>query len=95
MTLFMSGSPDCSCHSPPLYTDLKAHNLAGAGFSLEVFEAFDTPSLRGLWATAPYLHDGVAQTLEELLTRTDPVHSVAAHLTEQQLNDLIAFLLSL
>ncbi len=95
MNLFLSGSPDCSCHSPPLYTDLKAHNLAGAGFSLEEYEAFDTPTLRGLWATAPYLHDGVAQTLAELLTRTDPVHSVANQLTEQQLHDLIAFLLSL
>ncbi|MBZ0290256.1 MAG: hypothetical protein K8I30_21710, partial [Anaerolineae bacterium] len=55
MRLFMSGSPDCSCHAPPLYTDQKPHNLTGAGFSLEEFEAFDTPSLRGLWATAPYM----------------------------------------
>jgi hypothetical protein len=37
----------------------------------------------------------VAQTLEEVLTRTDPVHSVASRLTKQQLADLIAFLLSL
>lgn len=95
MRLFLSGSPECSCHSPPLYTDQRAHNLAGAGFSLEEYEAFDTPTLRGLWATTPYMHDGVAQTLEEVLTRTDPIHSVADELTEQQLNDLIAFLLSL
>ncbi len=95
MTLFMSGSPDCSCHAPPLYTDQQPHNLAGAAFSLEQYEAFDTPSLRGLWASAPYMHDGVAQTIEEVLTRTDPIHSVAADLTEQQLDDLIAFLLSL
>ncbi len=95
MALFMSGSPDCSCHAPPLYTDLRQHNLAGVAFSLETFEAFDTPTLRGLWATAPYLHDGVVMTLEELLTRTDPVHSVAGNLSEQQLQDLIAFLLSL
>jgi YVTN family beta-propeller protein len=95
MALFMSGSPNCSCHAPPLYTDLQQHNLAGAAFSLEVFEAFDTPTLRGLWATAPYMHDGVVQTLEELLTRTDPAHSVAGNLTPQQLADLIAFLLSL
>ncbi len=95
MQLFMSGSPNCGCHTPPLYADGQQHNLAGAAFSLETFEAFDTPTLRGLWATAPYMHDGVAQTLEEVLTRTDPVHSVAAGLTEQQLADLIAFLLSL
>jgi YVTN family beta-propeller protein len=95
MRLFLSGSPNCGCHTPPLYTDLKQHNLAGAAFSLETFEAFDTPTLRGLWATAPYMHDGVAQTLEEVLTHTDPVHSVAAGLTAQQLADLVAFLLSL
>jgi len=95
MRLFMSGSPNCGCHTPPLYSDRRQHNLAGAAFSLETFEAFDTPTLRGLWATAPYMHDGVAQTLEELLTRTDPVHSIATDLSEQQLEDLIAFLLSL
>ncbi|MBZ0299104.1 MAG: hypothetical protein K8J31_05155 [Anaerolineae bacterium] len=95
MRLFLSGSPNCGCHTPPLYSDLQAHNLTGAAFSLETYESFDTPTLRGLWATAPYLHDGVAPTLEDVLTRTDPVHSVASGLTAQQLADLIAFLLSL
>ncbi len=95
MQLFMSGSPDCSCHAPLLYTDQKPHNLTGAGFSLEEFEAFDTPSLRGVWASAPYMHDGVVLTLEELLSHTDPIHSVADDLTNQQTDDLIMFLLSL
>lgn len=95
MRLFLSGSPNCGCHTPPLYTDLQQHNLTGAAFSTESYGAFDTPTLRGLWATAPYMHDGVAQTLEEVLTRTDPVHSIATALTEQQIADLIAFLLSL
>ncbi len=62
---------------------------------MEVYGNFDTPTLRGLWMSAPYMHDGVAQTLEEVLTRTDPVHSVAGSLTRQELEDLIAFLLSL
>lgn len=93
MELFMSGTVGCGCHAPPLYADSQAHNLAGAVFSLEIAPAFDTPTLRGIWATAPYLHDGVARTLEEVFTRADPVHRVT--LTEQQLADLIAFLLSL
>jgi YVTN family beta-propeller protein len=95
MTLFLSGSPGCGCHTPPLYTDLLAHNLSGAALSTEHFESFDTPTLRGLWASAPYMHDGVAHTLEEALTRTDPVHSIAPGLTDQQLQDLINYLLSL
>lgn len=91
--LFMSDALDCSrCHIPPLYTDRQQHNLTGAAFALETYDAFDTPSLRGLWASAPYLHDGVVATLEELLSRTDPAHRVADRLTEQQLTDLIAFL---
>jgi hypothetical protein len=30
------------------------------------------PSLRGVWAAAPYFSDGSAQSLEEVLSRTDP-----------------------
>jgi cytochrome c peroxidase len=29
--------------------------------------AFDTPALRGLWDSAPYLHDGSAATLDALI----------------------------
>ncbi|MFJ7682059.1 beta-propeller fold lactonase family protein [Peribacillus butanolivorans] len=30
---------------------------------------FDVPTLRGVWATAPYLHDGSAKTIEEVIKR--------------------------
>jgi YVTN family beta-propeller protein len=30
---------------------------------------WDTPTLRGVWATAPYLHDGSAKTIEEAIVR--------------------------
>ncbi|MBA2873914.1 beta-propeller fold lactonase family protein [Thermaerobacillus caldiproteolyticus] len=30
---------------------------------------WDTPTLRGVWATAPYLHDGSAKTIEEAIER--------------------------
>ncbi|WP_027410472.1 beta-propeller fold lactonase family protein [Anoxybacteroides tepidamans] len=30
---------------------------------------WDTPTLRGVWATAPYLHDGSAKTIEEAIKR--------------------------
>lgn len=58
---------------------------------------FDTPSLRGVWHTAPYLHDGQASTLQEALIVHNPTdhHGQTAHLSEQELQDLVAFLLSL
>jgi cytochrome c peroxidase len=47
----------------------------------------DTPTLLGLWNTAPFLHDGSAATLEA---------AVAAHngvsLAAQEMSDLVAFL---
>lgn len=39
---------------------------------------FDTPTLKGVWATAPYLHDGSSKTLENSIQRhkTDEVASL-------------------
>jgi YVTN family beta-propeller protein len=31
--------------------------------------SYDTPTLRGVWATAPYLHDGSAKTIEEAIIK--------------------------
>jgi cytochrome c peroxidase len=39
------------------------------------------PSLRGVWDAAPYFSDGSAQTLEEVLRRTDP-NAAAVHAKE-------------
>jgi DNA-binding beta-propeller fold protein YncE len=59
------------------------------------------PSLRGVWAAAPYFSDGSAATLEDVLRRTDPgvptVHAPEnakrpAALTVPQRRDLLAFL---
>lgn len=47
------------CHVPPTFTDYSLH---GAGS-----ESFKTPPLRNLPRTDPYLHDGGAATLEEVL----------------------------
>jgi len=57
----------------------------------------DTPTLRFLYDSAPYLHDGSAATLQDVLTTANPndEHGVTSHLTEQELADLIAFLLAL
>ncbi len=57
----------------------------------------DTPTLHGLWDSAPYLHDGSAPTLEAVLTIRNPAdqHGTTSQLTAAQIADLVAFLLSL
>ena len=59
--------------------------------------AFDTPSLRGVWDGAPYLHDGSAPTLLDVLTNRNAGdrHGRTSQLTEGEIQDLIAFLRSL
>ena len=96
------------CHSPPEFTDLQLHDV-GTGepfldhpsFDRKVAEtmgpAFDTPSLRELWLTEPFLHDGRAPTLREVLTtfNTGGEHGHTDGLSEDELAALEAFLLSL
>ncbi len=59
--------------------------------------AFDTPSLLGIHATAPYLHDGRAAALEDLLTTADPDdrHRGTRDLSRAEREDLIVDLRSL
>ena len=86
------------CHVPPLFTDLRVHDIGtGHGPGELLGPAFDTPSLRGVWHTAPYLHDGRAPTLREVLITHNPTdqHGHTTHLSEAELHDLVAFLLSL
>ena len=51
------------CHSGPYYTDLKMHRI---GEDIEFEKGWDTPTLREVWRTAPYLFDGRAATMEEV-----------------------------
>ena len=86
------------CHIPPLFTDLLLHDIGtGHGPGELLGPAFDTPSLRGVWHTAPYLHDGRASALREVLVTHNPTdqHGQTSHLSETELHDLVAFLRSL
>lgn len=58
---------------------------------------FDTPALRGLADSAPYLHDGSAATLRDVLTTRNPggLHGHTAQLTPGDLEDLVEYLRSL
>jgi cytochrome c peroxidase len=94
--VFESPQTRCAeCHPAPLYTDLRAHDVGTADAYGEWFgPLIDTPTLRFLYDSAPYLHDGSASTLLGVLTTANPhdQHGVTSHLTEQETADLIAFL---
>ena len=97
--IFESPQTGCaSCHPALLYTDLQVHDVGTADAPGEWFgPAIDTPTLRYLYDSAPYLHDGSAPTLYEVLTTKNLAdeHGVTSHLAEQEIQDLIAFLLAL
>ncbi len=85
-----------TCHPAPYYTNLK---LADVGTLLVSDDSmlFDTPHLNNIYASPPYLHHGLAMSLEEIWTKFNPhdQHGVANDLTKIQLNELIEYLKSL
>ena len=58
---------------------------------------FDVPHLNNIYDSAPYLHNGMADTLEEIWTVYNPndTHGVTNDMTKDQLNDLIEYLKTL
>lgn len=87
--LFFSAATQCAtCHQPPLYLDGKPHNV-GTG------KVLDTPSLLGLPRTAPYLHDGRAETLWDVLSQTGESMGHTVQLGDGEKGDLVAFLMGL
>jgi YVTN family beta-propeller protein len=88
-----------TCHSAPLYTDLKLHDVGTGDLNKEKNShgrktQFDTPSLRGVWMTAPYFHDGTAESIESVL-HTGTIHDISDKINESELKALIDFLQSL
>lgn len=94
------------CHTPPFYTDKQLHEVGTGDPATERNShgrgtRFDTPSLLGVWATAPYFHDGSAGSLREVLAPQQPrrlaqdPHAVAGRLSPQEIDDLVTFLRSL
>jgi cytochrome c peroxidase len=85
-----------TCHPPPLFTNLQEYDL-GLAKGMDAGKPFDTPTLIECWRTAPYLFDGRAYTMKEVLTTCNPQdkHGVTSKLTPTELDDLIAYILSL
>lgn len=109
--LFESPALGCTtCHSGPRLTDSAwlgpatplLHDVGtlgpGSGQRLgQPLTGLDTPSLHGLWRSAPYLHDGSAATLLAVLTSKNPddLHGVTSMLDDGELAELVAYLLCL
>ena len=112
---------DCfHCHGTALFTDNQFRNnaldsvfpdpgLGGISGRDEDMGKFKTPTLRNVAVSAPYMHDGRFETLEEVMEHYNSggveSHTVdpfmkgtgqgGLNLTEQEKNDIIAFLESL
>jgi YVTN family beta-propeller protein len=84
------------CHSGPKFTDQKQVDV-GTGKATDRSPIIDVPDLLDVAYSAPYLHDGSAQSLEEIWTVFNPKdkHGVTNDLTKDELNDLIEYLKTL
>lgn len=103
--LFYAAETKCAtCHGGPYFCDstltkpYKVHDV-GTGESPreKMGPKYDTPTLHSLYRTGPYLHDGRAKTLRDVLTTCNPAdkHGKTSHLTPTEVDELVAFLKSL
>lgn len=84
------------CHTPPYFTNREVFDVGSASW-LDTNNEFDVPHLNNIYDSPPYLHDGRAQSLEEIWTIYNPndTHGLTNDLTKDQLNDLIEYLKTL
>jgi cytochrome c peroxidase len=116
MNLFFSEKTNCSnCHSDfnfsnytfennglyEEYEDVGRFRLTGEESDIALFK---TPSLRNIELTAPYMHDGSMNSLEEVIDHYNSGGRIhphknqliqPLHLTEFEKTDLVHFLKSL
>ncbi|WP_298313478.1 PKD domain-containing protein [uncultured Aquimarina sp.] len=91
-----------SCHSGEAFTDSKTGKLhdvgtisATSGNRLQKeLVGLDVPTLKDVWATAPYLHDGTAKTLTEVFTvhNLNDAHGATSSLNANQIKQLEAYI---
>jgi YVTN family beta-propeller protein len=92
------------CHPPPSFT-VSSGELIDTGTLTEAsgsrlggpLTGIDPPSLIGLWDRGPYLHDGSARTLRDVFRARPTVleAELTAALSDPELDDLVAYLLTL
>ena len=94
-TLFFDSRVGCGrCHAGRYLT--VSGTDQPAMFDVGTGKKIDVPALLHLWDTAGYLHDGRAKTLLDVLTthNSNDRHGRTSHLSEQELSDLVHFLLA-
>ncbi|MCL5770599.1 MAG: hypothetical protein M1588_04735 [Planctomycetes bacterium] len=85
------------CHAPLTHYTSRVLMNVGTATRFDNTKAFKVPSLEGIYMRPPYLHNGEAQSLEEIWTKFNPHnrHGFTSDMNKEQLNDLIQFLKSL
>ncbi|XYI01820.1 c-type cytochrome [Sorangium sp. So ce1128] len=88
--LFHDKTVDCaSCHAGAQFTSNDSFNV-GTG------KAFQVPSLVRIGTRAPFMHDGCAATLKDRFVNPScgggDQHGKTSHLSEEQIDDLVAYL---
>ncbi|HXU03651.1 MAG TPA: hypothetical protein VN903_21950, partial [Polyangia bacterium] len=89
------------CHGGPDFTDSARGLLHDVGTITRLsgqhaggpLLGFDAPTLLGVWETPPYLHDGSAATLRDVLTTKNAgdQHGYVSALSSQQVDQLVAY----
>jgi DNA-binding beta-propeller fold protein YncE len=92
-----------SCHAAPTFTNSATRELYNVGTQSPTsgnrlgaeLTGIDTPTLKGLWQSAPYLHDGRAATLRDVFSITGDSMGTTSNLSSNELDDLVRYLLEL
>ena len=79
---------------PFLMHDVGTLSAEAGDFRPNTVRALDTPTVKGVWQTPPYLHDGSAATLMDVITTRNPGdrHGKTSHLTPTERGQLVAYL---
>lgn len=86
--IFESAETGCrTCHNGSILTNNVLADVGTGG-------TFKVPSLLGVGARSPFMHDGCAKTLTDRFTvcGNSPLHGNTAQLTPAQIADLVAYL---
>jgi DNA-binding beta-propeller fold protein YncE len=96
--LYFDTTVGCAeCHPRGTTTDMKRYDVGTRGGLDRPEDTFYTPTLIEVWRTAPYLHDGSAATMREVLTTRNAGdrHGRTSHLKPAEIDELVEYLLSL